>query len=138
MFLQLLVLFAEGEAQAPAGGKSGGLDISFLLPMLAVLALMYFFFFRNRGGDQASKDALGLQKNDKVLLFGVIIGQVVSVHETLDEVVVKLDENLRVKFVRGAIHRNFSHEERQKAASETKEAPKADAPAATGETIRKA
>jgi preprotein translocase YajC subunit len=137
MFLQLLLLFAEGDP-APAGGKPGGMDISFLLPMLAVLALMYFFFFRQRGNDQSSKDALGLQKNDKVLLFGVIIGQVVSVHETLDEVTVKLDDNLRVKFTKSAIHRNFSHEERQKAASETKEAPKAEAPAGTGESIRKA
>lgn len=135
MFLQLLLLFAEGD---PPANQSRGLDPSFLIPMLAVLALMYFFFFRRQGADAQSKDALGLQKNDKVLLFGVIIGQVVSVHEKDDEVTVKLDDNLRVKFVRAAIHRNFSHEERQKAAQETKEAPKAEAPAGTSESIRKA
>jgi len=137
MLLQLLTLLAEGDNPANGAAPASPFQ-NLLIPMLAVLALAYFFFFRRGANDAQSKDALGLQKNDKVLLFGVIIGQVVSVHEKDDEVTVKLDDNLRVKFVRAAIHKNFTHEERQKAAAETKEAPKAEAPAGTGESIRKA
>ncbi len=53
----------------------------------------------------------GLKKNDKVLTTSGIYGTVISVAEKEDEVVVKVDDNTRLKMVKAAILRNITNEE---------------------------
>ncbi len=93
----------------------------FLLPVLVVL----FYFVVLRPGQrrqQQERDQLvtGLKKNDKVLTSAGIYGTVVTVSEKEDEVVVKVDDNTRLKMLKSSIIRNLSNEEAARAAKEAK------------------
>jgi preprotein translocase subunit YajC len=130
MLLQLLILFAQAAGDAdgkptPKPGGDGGLG--FLIPFALVAVVFWLVVLRpmqRRQEQEAAEKLNSLQKGDKVLTIGGIYGHVVSVAEKEDEIVVKLDDNVRVKMVKSAIHRNFDQEERLKSASEKKEAPK--------------
>jgi preprotein translocase subunit YajC len=96
-----------------------------LLPVLVVL----FYFIVLRPGQrrqQQERDQLvtGLKKNDKVITTAGIYGTVVSVAEKEDEVVVKVDDNTRLKMLKSSIMRNLSNEEAARAAKEAKDNPK--------------
>jgi len=128
MLLQLLILFAQ--AAGDADGKATpqqrppGMDWLYLAPIL--LLLFWFMVLRpmRRQEQEAAEKMNSLEKGDKILTIGGFYGYVVSVAEKENEVVIKLDDNVRVKMVKEAIKTNFSLDERQKAAREKKEAPK--------------
>ncbi len=93
---------------APAAGPGGGGTDSFFrtfLPILLMIGVFYFFLFRSQRGEQKKmNDMLGaLKKGDRVQTVGGIIGTVVEVRD--QEVVVKVDEsnNVKMRFIRGAI-----------------------------------
>ncbi len=124
MFAQLMLLLADGTA--PAGGNPstpqqdpwGGLG--FILPLLPIAVLFYFLMLRPSMKREREQKALtsNLKKNDKVLTIAGIYGTVVSVSETEDEVVVKVDDNTRMRMQKGAIARNITGEEAAKAAKD--------------------
>ena len=80
------------------------------LPILAAIAVLYFFMFR--GGQKDKKKfrqmLADLKRNDRIQTIGGIRGTVVDVRE--DEVVVKTDEtnNVRTRFARNAIKEVFA------------------------------
>jgi preprotein translocase subunit YajC len=124
MLLQLLI-WAQEEGAAPQPRGDGGMGLLLMLPLF--LLLFWLIVLRpaqKRQEREAAEKLNSLQKHDEILTIGGIYGQVVSVTDSKekDEIVVKIDDNTRVKMTRAAIHRNLSHEERQKKA---KEAPKA-------------
>jgi preprotein translocase YajC subunit len=112
------------------------------LPYFLIPVLAYFLLFRPRRPDpEAERRAAiskNLKKNDKVMVGQLLIGTVHSVSDTEDEVVVKLDENVRLRFVKDAIHRNFSYEERVKAAKESKGPSEAGGASGAADSVRKA
>ncbi len=109
--MKLLTLLAQTSTPAtgPAGGSGGGgfgsIFQSPLVPL--ILAVLVFFYFSSRGQKrerQKYADMLAaLKRNDRVQTIGGIIGTVVDVRE--DEVVLKVDEtnNVKMRFIRGAI-----------------------------------
>jgi preprotein translocase subunit YajC len=114
-----LVLLADDPPKG-GGGAFGG---EFMFIMLAVFFLFYLIVLRpmNRRQEQERQALLSnLKKNDKVLTNAGIYGTVVSVSDKEDEVVVKVDDNVRLKMIKGAIARNFTNEEAAKAAKEGK------------------
>jgi preprotein translocase subunit YajC len=124
MFAQL-VLLAVDTAQSGGGQGNppqdpwGGLG-TMMLPMLLIGLVFYFFMLRpslKRDRDQKSMTS-NLKKNDKVLTIAGIYGTVVSVNETEDEVVVKVDDNTRLRMQKAAVARNLSAEEAAKAPKE--------------------
>ncbi len=126
--LATLLLLADAQAQAPPAGQpaqpgSGGLDFLFLLPMIAIL--FYFLILRPESRKQKDQQAMqsGLKKGDKVLTIAGIYGTIVSVSETEDEVVVKVDDNVRLKMLKGSISRNLSNEEAARDAQGNKDKP---------------
>ena len=56
-----------------------------------------------------------LEKGDKVLTAAGIYGTVITVSETEDEVTLKVDDNTRLRMIKGSITRNISKEEAAKA-----------------------
>jgi preprotein translocase subunit YajC len=130
MFNALVVLAQEG---AKGGGGGGMLDMMFI--PIVLIFLFYLIVLRpmNRRQEQERQALLGnLKKNDKVLTSAGIYGTVVSVSENEDEVVVKVDDNVRLKMIKSAIARNLTNEEAAKAAKaakdEKKDAPKEAVP----------
>ncbi len=124
MFAQLMLLLAD--ATAPAGptpntqqqDPTGGLG--WMLPLLPIFVLFYFLMIRPSMKRDREQKALttNLKKNDKVLTIAGIYGTVVSVSDTEDEVVVKVDDNTRLRMQKASIARNISGEEAAKAAKE--------------------
>jgi preprotein translocase subunit YajC len=115
MFSALLVL-AEETTQKPPGATWEP-----LLLMGAVMLALYLIVLRpgQRMRERERQQLLtGLKKNDKVLTTAGIYGTVVSVSDKEDEVVVKVDDNTRLRMLKASIMRNLSNEEAQKAEKE--------------------
>jgi preprotein translocase subunit YajC len=92
-----------GEQAPPAGNSKGGGDMTFLIILIVAFIAFYFWMGRsNRKREQQRKTMLAaLKKGDKITTIGGVRGTVVEVRE--DEVMVKVDENVRMRFSRWAI-----------------------------------
>jgi preprotein translocase subunit YajC len=129
MFAQLLLLFADaanqgggGTPQAQPSDPFGGLGM--LVPMIGIFVVGYLLLVRPMRKQEADRKAMAtnLRKNDKVLTSAGIYGTVVSASETEDEVVVKVDDNTRLRMLKSSILRNMTREEEAaQAAKEQKE-----------------
>ena len=79
---------------------------------LPLLILMFFMFFRapQKQKQQRKKLEQSLEKNDRVLTIGGIIGTIVDLKD--DEITLKVDEsnNTKIKVRRSAIGKNLSKE----------------------------
>ena len=116
MLLSFLLL-ADGDPQ-PQGSFLGA-----LLPMLPVLILLFYFMvLRPERRRESERQALvkNLDKNDKVLTASGIYGTVISVSDKEDEVVVRVDDNTRLRMIKSSIARNVTKEEAFKQAKEQK------------------
>jgi preprotein translocase subunit YajC len=123
--LNTLLLLAQQGGEPKGGGPPPGFEIL----ILALPLLLLFWLIVVRPGQrrqQQERDALvsGLKKNDKVLTTAGIYGTVVSVSDKEDEVVVKVDDNTRLKMLKNSIMRNLTNEEAARAAKEAKDNPK--------------
>ena len=113
--LELLLVLAE-EGNAPPGFAPGPLVLMLGIGMLFFLIVLRPAQRRQERERQALLN--GTKKGDKVLTSAGIYGTVVSVSEKEDEIVVKVDDNARLKMLKGSIVRNISAEEAQKAEKE--------------------
>ena len=112
-----LLLFAVDDTK-PEGGAPALVQ---LVPFLVGGMLLLFMFRRTGQKDQERQAFLKtLEKNDKVLTTAGIYGTVVSVSEKEDEVTVRVDDNVRLKMIKGSIARNLTKEEALKQAKEPK------------------
>ena len=121
--LASLIVFAQNP---PAGDAPPGAGPWQFLPFVGIAVVFLVLMMRNsRRQDRERQTMLStLEKNDKVLTIAEIYGTVISVDAAKNEVVVKVDDNTRLKMTVGAIKRNITKEE---AAA----APKPDAGAAS-------
>jgi preprotein translocase subunit YajC len=100
--------------------------------MIGLFFLFYMFVLRPMSRrQQQERDQMmsTLSKNDKVLTNAGIYGTVVNISDKEDEITVKVDDNVRLKMIKGAIARNITREEALKAMKEAAKAGTA-APAA--------
>src|SRR5438046_3013184 len=117
--LQALLLWAEDQ-QAPG----------LLNPMTIMLGLFFLFFFIVilPGQRRQEKERLAMiaaaEKNDRVLTNGGIYGTIVSISDKEDEMLVKVDDNVKLRMTRSSIARNLTREEKAKQAKEEKAAGK--------------
>jgi preprotein translocase subunit YajC len=144
MFNTLMILLADGAGATPAGGtpQSNSLFDNPILVMLAIgLPLAYILFMRPMQKQEREKAALltSTKKNDKVITHSGIYGTVVSVSEKEDEIVVRVDDNVRLKMIKNSILRNLTNEEavkEAKAAKGAKDAKPAATPSSTAVTTK--
>jgi len=124
MLATLFLLFADNPP--PAAPDDGQPAWFRMLPFIAIGAVFLFLMMRGSRRQERERQSMlaTLEKNDKVLTIAEIYGTVISVDAAKNEVVVKVDDNTRLKMTIGAIKRNITKEE---AAA----APKADAGAAS-------
>jgi preprotein translocase subunit YajC len=96
---------AQGGNGANGGGGGGGSIWPLLLPLVVIAILFQLMISRPQKREQARRDEMlkALKKNDPVVTIGGIIGNVVSVSEDGSEVVVRVDDNTRLKLRRDAI-----------------------------------
>lgn len=91
------------------GTQRNPLTLWLLLPLLILMFLM-FFRAPQKQKQQRKKLEQSLEKNDKVLTIGGIIGTIVDLKD--DEITLKVDENnnTKIKVRRSAIGKNLSKE----------------------------
>lgn len=130
MFYSLL-LFADAQ---PSGQTTGGdaNPLGMLPLLLGIGVLFYFFILRPSRTQEKERQSLltSLKKNDKVVTHAGIYGTIVSVSDKEDEIVVKVDDNVRLKMIKASIMKNLTNEE---AAREAKEKAKGKATNKAGE-----
>ena len=92
----------EGAEQAPAATGGGGFGS--LLPMfIAFIAIMYFLMIRPQQKREKERRQMlaSLSKGDKVVTSGGMCGTIVSISE--NNVVLKVDDNVSLEFLRSAV-----------------------------------
>jgi preprotein translocase subunit YajC len=101
LFLSLLMAVPQGAAGAPPTG-AGGL-IQMVVPLVLVVGIFYFLIIRPQNKKQKETQNMlnQMKKGDKIVTIGGIHGIIQSVDETT--VVVKVDENAKIKFLKSAI-----------------------------------
>jgi preprotein translocase subunit YajC len=100
-FVLFLLMAAPQAADGAQGGPAGGLMT--LLPFVAIIVIFYFIMIRpqNKKQKETQKMLAALKKGDRVVTIGGIHGTIQSVKE--QSVIVKVDENTKIEFNRGAI-----------------------------------
>jgi preprotein translocase subunit YajC len=109
-------------AQDPPAGKQDSPLNTLVLLAPVLLLLFYVIVLRPaQKRQQQERDSLltGLKKNDEVITTAGIYGTVISVSDTKDEIVVKVDDGTRLRMIKSSILRNLTNEEAAKAAKET-------------------
>jgi preprotein translocase subunit YajC len=102
-------------AQAQESGKAPSEPPGFgLIPFVVLFGLAYFLLLRPGMRQDKERKALrsNLKKDDRVLTTSGMYGNVVSVSDKEDEVVVRFPpDNVRLKLTKAAIDRNLTNEE---------------------------
>ncbi|HLQ43319.1 MAG TPA: preprotein translocase subunit YajC [Planctomycetaceae bacterium] len=100
----IISLLADVDKAAPA--QQGQPDLrAMMLPMLIIVAVWYFLILRPQGKERRMREALlsNLKKNDRVVTHSGIIGTVVSFSNDNKEVTLRVDDTVKLKFLRSAI-----------------------------------
>lgn len=82
-----------------------GNPIMAFLPLIMIIFVMYFFMIRPQAKKQKEVKAMldALEKGDKVLTNGGIIGTVQGLKEAEGTVYLKIAENVKIEISRGAV-----------------------------------
>jgi preprotein translocase subunit YajC len=114
--LTTLILFAQDAAQQTSetpGSSPASSPLFTFMPLILIFGLFWYLMIRPMRKQEAQRKALlaSLEKNDKVLTRGGIFGTVVSVGDKDDEVVVRIDDNVKVRMTKSAIDQNLTKQE---------------------------
>lgn len=114
---RLLIAQAQEVVQeaAPAAEQPVANPLTSMLPMIiAFFAIMYFLMIRpNQKRERERQEMLAsISKGDNIVTTGGICGSVVGLSD--DRVVLRVDENVTMEFVRGAIAQVLPKESKNK------------------------
>jgi preprotein translocase subunit YajC len=84
-----------------------GLLTNPLVPLVFIGLFLWMLVIRPERRRQSTHRQMleGIKKNDKVVTIGGIRGTVVSVNREADEVVLRVDDNVQMRFTFGAVAR---------------------------------
>ena len=87
-----------------------------LFPLVILVGLMYFMIFRTKKKEETKRETMlkALKKGDRVQTIGGLLGTVVEARD--QDVLLKVDEtaNVKMRFVRSAIHKVVEEEKESK------------------------
>ncbi|HZF75711.1 MAG TPA: preprotein translocase subunit YajC [Acetobacteraceae bacterium] len=91
-------------AQDAAAGGTGAVIMQ-LLPLILIFAVFYFLLIRPQQKKMKEHREMltKLQRNDKIVTAGGILGTITRVKDDSDEIEVEIAPNVRVTVVRGTI-----------------------------------
>jgi len=105
--LSLTAAVAWATDVAPAAAGGGGSALTSFLPLIAIIAIMYFLMIRPQQKRQKEHQAMlsAIQKGDKIQTNGGILGTVTGIDTAQGELTVEIAPQVRVKVGRGYIAR---------------------------------
>jgi len=94
---------------ASGSGGQGGNPLIGFLPLVLIIVIMYFLMIRPQAKKQKEHKAMiqNLQKGDKILTSGGIIGTVQGVKDTEGLLIVKISDTVKVELSRNAVSQVF-------------------------------
>jgi preprotein translocase subunit YajC len=131
MNLFLSLLMAAPDASGAQGGTAGLLQM--VVPLGLVIVIFYFLIIRPQNKKQKETQNMlsQMKKGDKIVTIGGIHGIIQSVDETT--VIVKVDDNAKIKFLKSAIASVNAKADEKKAEKSENSAEKSDAKADSAE-----
>ena len=95
-----LSLFLSG-----SGGGKGGNPMLTFLPLLLIIFIMYFLMIRPQAKKQKDHKAMleKLEKGDKILSTGGIVGTIAGIKEADGLLIVKIADNVKVELSKSAV-----------------------------------
>lgn len=99
-FLRAGALLAEADGAAQSPGLGG-----MLLPMVLIIFVWYFLILRPQGREkrQREQQLAALKRNDRVVTYSGIIGTITGFSDDNKEVTLRVDDNVKLRFLRSAI-----------------------------------
>lgn len=109
MLFALAMLFAEDPPKAVPEGPPGWTSF---MPIILMVVAFYFILFLPSRRERQQRAALlaALKKNDEVETAGGILGTVHSLKEGTDEIVLKIEDNAKMRVRKSSIVRVFPKE----------------------------
>ena len=104
-------LFAFIFGMAGSGGSDGGgSPIGMFLPMILIFGIMYLLIFRPQAKKQKEHRKMldEVKKGDRILTAGGIYGTVEGVVEKDGIIIVKVDDNVKLKMTRSSIAKKLN------------------------------
>lgn len=97
----MFVTPAFAQAASPAADPFG----AFLIPMLLMILIFYFLIIRPQSKRaKEHRDRVGsVRRGDTVVTSGGMVGRVIKVSDTSDDIEVELAENLKVRIIKGTL-----------------------------------
>ncbi len=92
-------------AFAQAVGPSIDPFSSLLVPMLLMLAIFYFFLIRPQAqrAKEHKERVNAVRRGDTVITSGGMVGRVLKVSDTSDEIEVELADNLKIRVIKSTL-----------------------------------
>lgn len=90
---------------SPGGGGSQGNPLIGFLPLVLIILVMYFLMIRPQAKKQKAHKVMleQLQKGDRILTSGGIVGTVAGIKESEGLLIVKIADNVKVELSKGSV-----------------------------------
>ncbi len=110
MHATLAILAQQGGAPSGQGGGAFGM----FLPLILIFLIMWLLIFRPQAKKQKQHQQMvsNVQKGDKVLTVGGMYGTIAGFKENDSVVVLKIDDNVKIDFLKSSIAQNMTAESR--------------------------
>ena len=107
-----LIVFADA---APQAGDGGFFFFFVMLPLLLIIIWLFIMGPQRRQEDRLRKMLNSLEKNDRVMTVGGLIGTIHIIDRDQNEVVLKVDEsnNTKIRFHLTAVSTVFPKENKE-------------------------
>ena len=91
------------------GGAQGGNPLVGFLPLILIIVIMYFLMIRPQAKKQKEHKAMieNLQKGDKIMTSGGIVGVVQGIKEGEGIIIIKIADNVKIELSRNAVAQVF-------------------------------
>ncbi|MBN1561451.1 preprotein translocase subunit YajC [candidate division KSB1 bacterium] len=110
MYFLLSVLAMTG----PSGGQGTGNPLGMFMPLILIFLIMWLLIFRPQARKQKQHQRMvqDVQPGDRVLTIGGMYGVVKGFKNEDKVIILEIDKNVKIEFLKSSIAQNLTAEER--------------------------
>lgn len=105
----MIILFLAAAGSGQGGNQSSPMGM--LLPLILIFGIMYLLIFRPQAKKQKEHRMMleTLQKGDKVITAGGIIGTVAGIREKENVIILQIAKDVKIEVTKGSIARKLTN-----------------------------